>query len=86
MESKEKQLRFTCPLLSNPLNYSSDSVDLLTDSDARCYWLKCLEGLGHTFVEKARFLNPEDEAAPDKAKKCKESFHELLRNLQENPS
>lgn len=85
MESKEKLNKNTCPLLKHSSDYTSDSVDLLTDIEARTYWLKCLEGLGHQFVEKASYLHPEDSSAPGRAEKCKDSFHKILHNLKEDP-
>lgn len=86
MDCQETINNCTCPLLKNPDYYSSDSVDLLEDEEARTYWLKCLEGLGYHFVEKASYLHPDDASACDKAKKCKDSFHEVLSSLRNNPA
>lgn len=74
-----------CPLLLYPELYQPDSVDLLKDEAARNYWLKCLEGIGNQFVDKADYLHNNDRTAKIRAKKSRDEFHEVLNNLKKNP-
>ncbi|CAG9853873.1 unnamed protein product [Phyllotreta striolata] len=83
MNKNEKQV---CPLLRNPETYNPDSLDLLTNIEARDYWLHCLEQMVKKFVKKAKYLHPDDPDATEKAILCYQDFHNLVQQLILDPT
>lgn len=75
-----------CPLLLCPNLYQPDSVNLLTDIEARNYWLNCLEAIGQQFVSKANYLHSADSSALSRAEKSRDDFNKILIKLRSNPS
>lgn len=75
-----------CPLLLCPPLYQPDSVNLLTDTEARNYWLTCLEGIGNQFVSKANYLHRTDSSALPRAEKCRDEFNKILSKLKSDPT
>jgi type II pantothenate kinase len=85
MDRFETPLRF-CPLLRDPTGYVADTVDLMRDSDAREYWLKCFEDSLPKFTERA--IESQDhlgEEAKERAAKFSEQYLSRLRQLAVAP-
>lgn len=75
-----------CPLLKDPDSYNPDTVDLVNNVEERNYWLPCLDEMVRKFVAKAKFLNPDDAKATEKAEICFDKFHTLVKQLTVDPS
>lgn len=75
-----------CPLLKNPENYNPDSLDLINNLEARDYWLNCLEQMVKKFVNKAKYLHPDDPEATKKAELCYQDFHILVQQINLDPT
>lgn len=74
-----------CPLLLDLNLYEPDSVNLITDIEARNYWLPCLEAIGQQFVNKANYLHSSDSTALSRAEKSRDDFNQILSKLRTNP-
>ncbi|CAH8601240.1 unnamed protein product [Dicrocoelium dendriticum] len=75
------------PLLDSPTDYVPDTWDLTQDSEARAYWLQCLED----GVERQRLKAEESQLAtmPDSTERSKqfaERYISYLHELGQNPS
>ena len=68
-------------LLLNPEKYNPDSFDLVTDTDARVYWIDAIVKLVEKFVEKSECLNPNDPTAKSRAENCLEQYKEIVKKI-----
>lgn len=75
-----------CPLLCDPNCYTPDTIDLVNNDKERQYWFTCLQKMVEKFIDKAGVLNPDYPEATDVAKKCFNSFAELIQQLQKDPN
>ncbi|KAF5405985.1 Type II pantothenate kinase [Paragonimus heterotremus] len=75
------------PLLEAPTHYVPDTWDLTQDSEARAYWLSCLE----SGVERHRLKAEESQAgtmpdASERSRQYSERYCAYLHELGQNPS
>ncbi|CAG9108209.1 hypothetical protein JYU34_011477 [Plutella xylostella] len=71
-------------ILLEPDKYNADTLDLLTDEEARDYWLNACEKLVDKYVHYA-LANTEDPTTEIRALKFKTCYVEALKELRTNP-